>query len=72
MSEREDYEINLRQLSKGLNQYQGNFWTVIISLSREDADRLGFDNATRWRDFLRSERSEIAEQFHIPQGMKSE
>ena len=41
---------------------------VILSLSREDAERLGFDNATRWRDFLRSECSEIAEQFHIPQG----
>ena len=61
-------EINLRQLSKELNQYQGNLWTVIISLSREDAERLGFDSAARWRDFLRSERSEIAEQFHIPQG----
>lgn len=68
MSEREDYEINLRQLSKELNQYQGNLWTVIISLSREDAERLSFDTAARWRDFLRSERSEIAEQFHIPQG----
>ena len=64
----EGVDINLRQLSKELNQYQGNLWTVIISLSREDAERLGFDNATRWRDFLRSERSEIAEQFHIPQG----
>ena len=61
-------EINLRQLSKELNQYQGNLWTVILSLSREDAERLGFDSAARWRDFLRSERSEIAEQFHIPQG----
>ena len=61
-------EINLRQLSKELNQYQGNLWTVIISLSREDAERLGFNTASRWRDFLRSERSEIAEQFHIPQG----
>ena len=61
-------EINLRQLSRELNLYQGNLWTVIISLSREDAERLGFDTATRWRDFLRSERSEIAEQFHIPQG----
>ena len=61
-------EINLRQLSRELNLYQGNLWTVIISLSREDAERLGFDSATRWRDFLRSERSEIAEQLHIPQG----
>ena len=64
----EGREINLRQLSKELNQYQGNLWTVIISLSREDAERLGFDTATRWRDFLRLERSEVAEQFHIPQG----
>ena len=61
-------EINLRQLSRELNSYQGNLWTVIISLSREDAERLGFDTATRWRDFLRSERSEIAEQLRIPQG----
>ena len=60
--------INLRQLSRELNLYQGNLWTIIISLSREDAERLGFDSATRWRDFLRSERSEIAEQFHISQG----
>ena len=64
----EGREINLRQLSKELNQYQGNLWTIILSLSREDAERLGFDTATCWRDFLRSERSEIAEQFHIPQG----
>ena len=64
----ESVEINLRQLSRELNSYQGNLWTVIISLSREDAERLGFDTAARWRDFLRSERSEIAEQFHIPQG----
>ena len=64
----EGVDINLRQLSKELNQYQGNLWTVILSLSREDAERLGFDTAARWRDFLRSERSEIAEQLHIPQG----
>lgn len=64
----EGVEINLRQHSRELNSYQGNLWTVIISLSREDAERLGFDNATRWRDFLRSERLEIAEQFHISQG----
>ena len=64
----EGAEINLRQLSRELNSYQGNLWTVILSLSREDAERLGFDTAARWRDFLRSERSEIAEQLHIPQG----
>ena len=64
----EGVEINLRQLSRELNSYQGNLWTVIISLSREDAERLGFDTAARWRDFLRSNRSEFAEQFHIPQG----
>ena len=64
----EGVEINLRQLSRELNSYQGNLWTVILSLSQEDAERLDFDTAARWRDFLRSERSEIAEQLHIPQG----
>ena len=37
-------------MSKKLNEYDGNVWTVIISLRREDAERLGFNTGERWRD----------------------
>ena len=35
-------QIKLNEVSKELNQYAGNVWTVIISLRREDAERLSF------------------------------
>ena len=48
-------QVNLAKVSQELNNYGGNVWTVIISLRREDAERLGFDNGSRWRDMLRTQ-----------------
>lgn len=59
-------QIKLNEVSKELNQYAGNVWTVIISLRREDAERLSFNTGERWRDMLRSQTSLISENFHIP------
>lgn len=59
-------QVKLSEVSKELNQYSGNVWTVIISLRREDAERLGFNTGERWRDMLRSQTSLISENFHIP------
>lgn len=59
-------QIKLNKVSEDLNQYGGNVWTVIISLRREDAERLGFNKGERWRDMLRSQTSLISENFHIP------
>lgn len=59
-------QVKLSEVSKELNQYEGNVWTVIISLRREDAERLGFNTGERWRDMLRSQTSLISENFHIP------
>lgn len=59
-------QIKLNEVSKDLNRYGGNVWTVIISLRREDAERLGFNTGERWRDMLRSQTSLISENFHIP------
>lgn len=58
--------VNLNSVSKELNEYEGNVWTVILSLRREDAQRLGYDNGSRWRDMLRSEAATLAENFKIP------
>lgn len=59
-------EVKLDEVSEELDAHNGNVWTVIISLRREDAERLGFGEGKRWRDFLRSERQELAENFKIP------
>lgn len=59
-------QVKLSEVSKELNQYSGNVWTVIISLRREDAERLSYNTGERWRDMLRSQTSLISENFHIP------
>ena len=43
----------------------GNVWTHIISLTRGDAERLGYDNASTWRNLLRAHRNDIAEAMRI-------
>ena len=58
--------VKLDDVSKELNEYEGNVWTVIISLRREDAERLGFNSGERWRDMLRTQTEAIAKNFKIP------
>lgn len=58
--------VKLSDVSKELNEYKENVWTVIISLRREDAERLGFNRGERWRDMLRSQAQAIADNFKIP------
>ena len=62
----EGMQVQLEKVSQELNEYFGNVYTTILSLRREDAARLGFDNGSRWRDFLRSNTSVIAENLKIP------
>ncbi len=61
-------QVNLKQVSQELNDYGGNVWTAIISLRREDAERLGFDNGSRWRDMLRTQTQALSENLRIPMG----
>ena len=62
----EGEQVQLSKVSQELNEYSGNVYTTILSLRREDAARLGFDCGSRWRDFLRSNTSVIAENLKIP------
>jgi len=61
-------QVNLKKVSQELNNYGGNVWTVIISLRREDAERLGFDNGSRWRAMLRTQTQALSENLRIPMG----
>ena len=58
--------VNLDAAMAELQHYTGNVWTHIISLKREDAARLGYDNANAWRNLLRAHRNDIAAAMHIP------
>jgi len=58
--------LSLSEESEHIRNHRGNIFTVIISLGREDAERLSFNNATRWRDLLRMQKNEVAKQYGIP------
>lgn len=58
--------VDLNTAMAEVNDYTGNIWTHIISLRREDAERLGFDHADAWQALLRAHRNDIAEAMHIP------
>ena len=62
----DDDSVALDAAMNELENYTGNVWTHIISLKREDAARLGFDNAAAWRDLLRAHRNDIAAAMKIP------
>ena len=49
-----------------LTAHDGNVWTIIYSLHREDAERLGYNNAAAWQKLLVRQQSKFAEAFHVP------
>lgn len=58
--------VDLDAAMAELDSYTGNVWTHIISLHREDAARLGYDNANAWRNLIRTHRNNIAAAMRIP------
>ena len=58
--------VSLDAAMDELEHYTGNVWTHILSLKREDAARLGYDNAAAWRILLRTHRNDIAAAMKIP------
>ena len=61
--------VDLDKAMSELEHYTGNVWTHIISLHREDAERLGYNNAQAWRSLLRTHRNDIAAAMKIPPGI---
>ena len=61
----EGVPIVLSQVQKEMNEHPGNIWTHIISLRREDAERLGYNTPDAWMNLLRSQRNMIAQQMKI-------
>lgn len=59
-------QVQLSKVTEELDKHKGNIWTVIISIRREDAERLGFNTGTRWRDMLRTQTEALAKNLKIP------
>ena len=61
-----DIPISLSGEAEALRNHNGNVFTVIVSLKREDAERLGFNSAERWQNLVRSKIPVIAKEHNIP------
>ena len=57
--------VDLEKTLGELKAHEGNVWTIIYSLRRENAARLGYDNAASWRALLRSKQADFAEATQI-------
>ena len=58
--------VDLEKTMQELGAHDGNVWTIIYSLRREDAARLGYDNAESWRLMLLSHQNDFADALQIP------
>ncbi len=57
--------INLEELKRDVDNHNGNIWTLIISLKREDAHRLGYEDLNAWKVLIRSKRNDLARNLRI-------
>ena len=57
---------DLNTAIRDLTSHDGNVWTIIYSLHREDAERLGYNSAAAWQKLLVRQQSKFAEAFHVP------
>ena len=58
--------IDLDEEAEKLRQHEGNVFTVIVSLKRHDAERLGYNYAERWRTLIQNRIDDIAKEYKIP------
>ena len=62
----DDSPLVLSQVADEVAHHPGVVWLPIISLRREDATRLGYDNAERWRKLLSAHAMDMAKAMKIP------
>ena len=60
-----DAPIDLNAVSKKIANHTGNVWTHVVSLRRDDAQRMGYDNLTAWRELVKRQMPNIAKQMKI-------
>lgn len=57
--------VDLNAAMSELEAHEGNVWTIIYSLRREDAARLRYDSAEAWRSLLMMHQTDLANAMKI-------
>lgn len=58
--------VDLKAAASEAAVHQGDIWTIIFSLRREDATRLAYDNADSWRELIMMHTDVLASAMKIP------
>ena len=61
----EDKEIELNKVAKEIAEHEGNVWTHVVSLRREDAEKMGYTDLKSWRELILRNIPVIAKQSKI-------
>ena len=61
----EGESVVLSRVAEEVANHLGVIWTNVISLRREDAERLGYDSAAQWQALLRSRVELLCENYKI-------
>ena len=61
----EGVDVSLSKISEEIDNHPGNVWGFIVSLKREDAERVGYNSAEQCVNLLRSRRNIIAKEMGI-------
>lgn len=60
-----DEPIDLEKVAKEVADHGGNVWTHVVSLRRDDAQKMGYDNLTAWRELVKRQIPNIAKNSKI-------
>ena len=60
-----DDKIDLDKVAEEVANHNGVVWTHVVSLKREDGERLGYNNAKAWQELVRRNVYELAEAHKI-------
>lgn len=60
-----DEEINLDKVAKEIADHKGNVWTHVVSLRRDNAQAMGYDNLNAWHDLIKRQIPNIAKNQKI-------
>ncbi|MDE5937269.1 MAG: relaxase MobL, partial [Ruminococcus sp.] len=60
-----DEPIYLEKVAKEIADHSGNVWTHVVSLRRDDAQKMGYDNLKAWRELVKRQIPNIAKNQKI-------
>ena len=58
--------VDINVVMKEVAEHKGNIWTNVLSLRRDDAERLGYNSQQAWKNLLTSQLSVLSQNIGIP------